>query len=167
MKIELKITDPRLKKDASLLPEYKTAGAAGFDLRACAFDIDGEMHHMRKGLEVFPGDTVIISTGIRFWIKDATVAGLQIIRSSLGRRGMELSNGVGLYDSDYQGDVIVNLRNKNRDTVGGGNSIIIEPLERVAQICLCDIQVAEFEVVEEFSESTKRSDGGHGSTGKM
>ena len=147
--IELKILDTRLG-DEIPLPEYATNGSAGLDLRAC----------LEEPLELQPGETELIPTGMAIHIADPGLAAMILPRSGLGHKhGIVLGNLVGLIDSDYQGQLFVSCWNR------GKNSFRIEIGERIAQLILVPVVQAEFSIVDEF-EASHRGDGGFGSTGK-
>ncbi len=147
--IQLKILDPRIGAEYPL-PDYATAGSAGMDLRAC---LDGS-------LELAPGQTELLPTGIAIHILDPGLAAVLLPRSGLGHKhGIVLGNLVGLIDSDYQGQVYVSCWNR------GDRTFTIEPGERVAQMVFLPVVRAGFEVVEEFVDST-RGAGGFGHTGR-
>jgi dUTP pyrophosphatase len=80
-------------------------------------------------------------------------------RSGLARQGLALSNGVGVIDADYRGEICVLLSNL------GCEDVYIEPGQRIAQVVFMPIARARFEVVEELTE-TERGSGGFGSTGR-
>ncbi|HKK13978.1 MAG TPA: dUTP diphosphatase [Gammaproteobacteria bacterium] len=148
-KIQLKILDPRVGSEYPL-PHYATDGSAGLDLRAC-LDAD---------LELAPGQTELIPTGISIHIGDPELAAVLLPRSGLGHKhGVVLGNLVGLIDSDYQGQVFVSCWNR------GGDSFTIQPGERIAQMVFVPVVQAAFDVVEEF-ETSHRGGGGFGHTGR-
>ncbi|MBJ88900.1 MAG: dUTP diphosphatase [Woeseia sp.] len=148
-KIELKILDPRVG-DAFPLPEHATAGSAGLDIRAC---IDDE-------LDVQPGETVLVPSGLAIHIGDTGLAAVLLPRSGLGHKhGLVLGNLTGLIDSDYQGQVFVSIWNR------GEKVYQIEPGERIAQMVFIPVEQVQFEVVEEF-ESSDRGAGGFGHSGQ-
>ncbi|EPL7941536.1 dUTP diphosphatase [Acinetobacter baumannii] len=150
MKVQVKLLDPRLGKEWPL-PSYATAGSAGLDLRAC----------LDEAIEIEPGQTVLVKTGMAIYIHDVNFAGLIIPRSGLGHKhGIVLGNLVGLIDSDYQGELMVSVWNRGQTTFR------LEPGERLAQYVLVPVVQAEFEQVEEFEE-TLRGAGGFGHTGKQ
>lgn len=145
--IDVKILDPRLHEQ---LPNYATAGAAGIDLRAC---IDAPM-------ELTPGQTLLIPTGMAIYIGTPNLAAMILPRSGLGHKhGVVLGNLVGLIDSDYQGQLFVSMWNR------GDTSFTINPLERIAQMVMVPVVQVQFNVVEDFSAS-ERGAGGFGSTGR-
>lgn len=145
--LDVRILDPRLR-DA--LPQYSTAGAAGFDLRAC---ID-------KPLKLAPGAADLVPSGIAIHLADPGLAAVVLPRSGLGHKhGIVLGNLVGLIDSDYQGQVMVSLWNRSEVT------FTINPMDRIAQLVVVPVVQVKLNVVEEFSASG-RGAGGFGSTGK-
>jgi dUTP pyrophosphatase len=133
------------------LPTYGSNGAAGLDLRAC----------IEQALEILPGETKLIPTGLAIYIADPNFAGLVLPRSGLGHKnGIVLGNLVGLIDSDYQGELKISCWNRSEQpfTIAIG--------ERIAQYVLVPVKQAEFAIVEEFAETSVRATGGFGSTGR-
>ena len=85
---------------------------------------------------------------------------LLAVRSSMGiRHGVTLSNGVGVIDSDYRGQVHVGLHNLS------GEPYTVQPGDRVAQLMVVPVAAPEIEVVDALPE-TVRGAGGFGSTGR-
>lgn len=147
--IDTKILDNRLGNDFPL-PTYATEGSAGIDLRAM-FD---------KTTEIKPGETVLTPTGLSMHIADPNLAALVLPRSGLGsKNGIVLGNLVGLIDSDYQGQLFVPLWNRSQ------TPFTIEPGDRIAQLIIVPVVQAEFNIVQEFEESS-RGEGGFGHSGK-
>lgn len=145
--VDVKILDARLNND---LPGYATPGAAGIDLRAC---IDAP-------LELAPGQTELVPTGMAIHIGQSDLAALILPRSGLGHKhGIVLGNLVGLIDSDYQGQLFVSMWNR------GNQAFVVKPLERIAQLVMVPMVQVAFNVVEEFAAS-ERGAGGFGSTGR-
>ena len=98
--IELKILDARIGNEFPL-PEYATPGSAGLDLRAC----------LDAAVELAPGETQLIPTGLAIHIADPGLCATILPRSGLGHKhGIVLGNLVGLIDSDYQGQLMVSMR---------------------------------------------------------
>ena len=146
--IKLKILDPRIGKKIPL-PEYATTGSAGLDLRAC---IDGS-------LEVKPGETHLVPTGMAIHIDDSSMAAVIQPRSGLGHKhGIVLGNLTGLIDSDYQGQLFVSIWNRGQTT------FTLNEGDRMAQLVFVPVVQAKFDVVESFEES-QRAEGGFGHTG--
>jgi dUTP diphosphatase len=149
MKVELKILNSRIGRDLPL-PKRATDGSAGLDLRAC----------LDAPLELLPGATALIPTGIAIHIGDPRLAALIIPRSGLGHKhGIVLGNLVGLIDSDYQGELMISCWNR------GTKAFRVEPGERIAQLVVVPVVQVEFEVVESFAASA-RGGGGFGHTGR-
>jgi len=147
--IQLKILDPRLGKEFPL-PDYATPGSAGMDLRAMLPD----------ALELAPGATELIPTGLAMHIGDPGLAAMILPRSGLGHNhGIVLGNLVGLIDSDYQGQLFVSCWNRS------GVPFLIEVGERIAQLVLVPVVHGRFEIIDEF-EASDRGDGGFGSSGR-
>jgi deoxyuridine 5'-triphosphate nucleotidohydrolase len=148
-KIQLKILDQRLGSEFPL-PHYATDGSAGMDMRAC----------LDAPLQLAPGDTELIPTGLAIHVADAGLAAVLLPRSGLGHKhGIVLGNLVGLIDSDYQGQVFVSCWNR------GAKTFTIEPGERIAQMVIVPVVRADFEIVEDFVVS-KRGAGGFGHSGR-
>ncbi len=148
-RIQLKILDKRLGQEFAL-PSYATEGSAGMDLRAC----------LDESLQLQPGETVLIPTGLAMYIADSHYAATILPRSGLGHKhGIVLGNLVGLIDSDYQGELKISCWNRSVD------HFTIEPGERIAQLVIVPVVQAEFDIVEDFKE-TDRGSGGFGHTGK-
>ncbi len=147
--IQLKVLDSRLG-DEFPLPDYATDGAAGMDLRAM----------LDTALDLNPGQTNLIPTGVAIHIEDQHQAALILPRSGLGHKhGIVLGNLVGLIDSDYQGQLFVSCWNR------GSASFRVEVGERIAQLVIVPVVRAQFELVDEFSES-QRGEGGFGHSGR-
>ena len=119
------------------------------DLRAC---IDAP-------LILAAGSTELIATGISIYIADPELAAVLLPRSGLGHKnGIVLGNLVGLIDSDYQGPLMVSVWNR------GAAPFTINPGDRIAQMVFVPVVQVGFEVVEDFS-ATSRGAGGFGSSG--
>lgn len=145
--IDLKVLDERM---AAYLPDYATAGSAGLDLRAC----------LDHPLELQPGQTALIATGLSIHIADPGLAAVLLPRSGLGHKhGIVLGNLVGLIDSDYQGPLMVSCWNRSP------SAFTVQPLERIAQMVIVPVVQARFRRVAAFGESA-RGEGGFGSTGR-
>ncbi|MBB72040.1 MAG: dUTP diphosphatase [Legionellales bacterium] len=148
-KIQLKILDSRLGNEFPL-PEYATSGSAGLDLRAC----------LDEPLQLAPGETQLLPTGMSIYIADSSLAATILPRSGLGHKhGIVLGNLVGLIDSDYQGPLMVSCWNR------GNDHFTVNPGERIAQLVFVPVVQVEFEQVDEFA-ATDRGEGGFGSSGR-
>jgi dUTP pyrophosphatase len=145
--IDVRILDARLRDQP---PAYATSGSAGLDLRAC---IDAP-------ILLKPGQTELIPSGIAIHLDDPGLAAMVLPRSGMGHKhGIVLGNLVGLIDSDYQGQILVSLWNR------GAAVFTLNPMERIAQLVVVPVMQVAFNVVDDFTQST-RGAGGFGSTGK-
>lgn len=142
----------RFKKldERACVPTRGSEASAGADLRAV---LDGPV-------SIAPGETYFVHTGLAMEIPYGYV-GLICARSSLGtKRGLAPANKVGVIDSDYRGEIMMALHNHSQ------KEAVIEPGERVAQLLIVPVMLAEFEEADILDE-TARGSGGFGSTGKM
>lgn len=147
--VQVKILDKRINTTYPL-PAYESNDAAGMDLRAC---IDAP-------IQLAPGETHLIDTGIAIYMGDANMAATILPRSGLGHKhGIVLGNLVGLIDADYQGPLKVSCWNR------GNDHFTINPGDRIAQLVFLPILRAQFDVVDEFV-ATARGEGGFGSSGR-
>jgi len=147
-KLQIKVLDKRIGAEYPL-PQYATSGSAGVDLRAC----------IAAPLELRPGDTQLIPSGIAIHLADSNYAAVVLPRSGLGHKhGIVLGNLVGLIDSDYQGQIFVSVWNR------GQSVFTIQPGERIAQLVIVPVAQVEFDVVDDFV-ATDRGAGGFGSSG--
>ena len=145
--MELKIK--KLKENAKI-PHRATNGSAGMDLYA---GID-------ESVTLAPGQLAVIPTGIAIELPDNTCAAFLYARSGLGvKHGICLSNGVGVIDSDYRGEVCAGLCNVS------DKPYVIEPFERVAQMVIAPVLTPDIVEVNELSD-TARGEGGFGSSGR-
>jgi dUTP pyrophosphatase len=133
-----------------ILPEYKTAGAAGMDLCAA----------ISEPIELKPLERRLIPTGLKIELEHGYEAQIRP-RSGLSiKHGISLINCVGTIDEDYRGEVCVPLVNVSNEPY------TIQPDERIAQMVIAKYEQAKIEVVTELSD-TSRGEGGFGSTGKV
>ena len=138
--MEVKIK--KLRKEA-VSPCYAKAGDAGLDLTAVS-----------KFSDEF--GNICYGTGLAFEIPEGYV-GLVFPRSSNSKKGLLLTNSVGVIDSGYRGEISFKFK------CVGGESYDVG--DRVGQIIILPYPKIEFVEVEELSE-TDRGIGGYGSTGR-
>jgi dUTP pyrophosphatase len=139
----------RLRRiDAGLpLPAYAHVGDAGADLFA-AIEV-----------ELAPGARALVPTGVAIALPPGYV-GLVHPRSGMAHRlGVTVLNAPGTVDAGYRGEIMVNLINHDPVLTAG-----IARGDRIAQLVVQRVERADFEVVDELSD-TSRGIGGHGSTG--
>ena len=121
---------------------------------------------MQEALKAQPltleaGQRALVPTGLALELPGPEYVALVFARSGLAvRQGIALSNGVGVIDSDYRGEVKVGLINQ------GGEAYTIQPGERIAQLMIAPVVLARFLPSEELG-STDRGEGGFGSTGRL
>ena len=138
------------KNQSSKLPKKATTGSAGFDLYA---DMEDE-------IRIEPGDLVKIPTGISISLPNSSYVALIFARSGLAvNHGITLSNGVGVVDSDYRGEIMVGLCNLSQ------KPYTIKPQERIAQMVVMPISNLSLLEVLRLGD-TVRGENGFGSTGK-
>ncbi|MEF2143997.1 MAG: dUTP diphosphatase [Desulfovibrionaceae bacterium] len=131
---------------------YGTDHSAGLDLRAC-FD--------ESELFIEAGARAAIGAGLRMEICEPGWAGFLFSRSGLGtKQGLTVSQGVGVIDPDYRGEVIVSLLNTS------GQRRRVERGQRIAQLVFLPVRQARILAVNELSD-TQRGAGGFGHTGKV
>lgn len=145
--INIKKTDENAK-----IPTYGSEFAAGADLYAV-------IHNEENKVEILPGETAFIDTGIVMEIPNGYV-GLVYARSGLScKQGLAPANKVGVIDSDYRGNIMVALYNQSNETR------IVSEGDRIAQIIIQPVEQFGFKVTENLS-NTVRGNGGFGSSGK-
>lgn len=142
MELKVKLTD------GAPLPKHARPGDAGMDLTS------------RETVEIMPGGTVMVGTGVAVEIPDGYV-GLCFPRSGLAsKRGINITNCVGVIDSGYRGEIKAPLYNAGHETQ------VVERGERVIQLVVMPYISCECVEVDELSDSSRGS-GGFGSTGTL
>lgn len=134
-------------KDSIFIPCRKHADDAGADLRA----------RISKRITLSPQTGVKIPTGVAVEIPEGYVGDVR------PRSGSAVEGKVATYgtiDSNYRGEINLNIFNISRVAV------VIEPMERLAQLVVLPYLKTEFGLVDELSESD-RGDKGFGSTGRF
>lgn len=145
MKLNVKIKLTR----GQTLPAYATDGSAAVDLRAA----------LDAPVEIAPGGRAMIPTGVAIAPETRDVVAIVAARSGLAvKKGICLSNGIGVIDADYRGEICVGLLNTSAE------AFIVTPGDRIAQLMFLPVLAANFLPVEELDE-TARGAGGFGSTG--
>ncbi len=134
--------DPR-----AVMPSRAHPGDAGLDLVAL------------DPCDLAPGARAAVPTGLAVAVP-VGFAGLVVPRSGLARRhGVTVANAPGLIDAGYRGELVVLLVNL------GDAPHRVEPGDRIAQLVLVPVALAEPVVVDDLPPSDGRGDGGFGSTG--
>ena len=130
-------------------PFYATEGAAGFDIAA---------NLPEEGIQLRPGERAIIPTGLFFEIPKGYELQIRPRSGAAAKDGLTVLNTPGTIDSDYRGEVKVILYN------AGGNYLIINNGDRIAQGVVAQVFQLKFDFVSNLSD-TARGEGGFGSTG--
>lgn len=137
-----------VNKGKQTLPSYATPGSVGLDLRA---NIENPI--LLKSL-----DRRLIPTGLHIALPEYYEAQIRP-RSGLAiKHGITCLNSPGTIDSDYRGEIGVELINLSRE------DYVVQPGERIAQMIINKTERADFILVEELDE-TERGEGGFGHTG--
>ena len=136
------------QKDGAVVPEYKTSGSAGADLRA----------YIKEPVILKPMQRRLIPTGLFVELPEGTE--LQVRpRSGLALKyGIMVLNTPGTVVYDYRGELCVLLINL------GSEDFKIENGDRIAQAVIAEAEQAQFIKKDKLSE-TERGSGGYGSTG--
>ena len=133
--------------DAVSLPEYKTTGSAGCDVRSLEYRA------------LLPGGRYLFHTGLRLEVPSGYECQIRS-RSGLALNdGVVIAQGVGTLDSDFRGELCVLLINH------GDIPVQILKGDRIAQLIFAKVEQAEFVVTDELGD-TDRGEGGWGSSGK-
>ncbi len=136
-------------RDNAVLPAYQSDMAAGADLYAA----------LETPLTLAPMDRALVPTGIAAQPDREDCVLVIAARSGLAvKKGVTLSNGIGVVDADYRGEICVGLVNLGKDTV------TIEPGDRIAQLLVMPVLRAVFTEAD-CLDDTDRGTGGFGHTG--
>lgn len=139
-----------LLHDERCAPKRANPSDAGADL-VCTRDI-----------EIYPGEKYMLDTGVAVQIPLGYV-GLVFNRSSQGKVRVVLTNGTGVIDAGYRGNIKVILANDGVDPYR-----ITAFDTRIAQLVITPVMLASFKEWEGTNEEwldTSRGTGGFGSTG--
>jgi len=135
-------------REGAIIPKQATVGSAGYDLCAC----------MDAPQTIEPGERCVFPSGLAAEIPAGT-AGFVFTRSGLGiKKGIHVTNGVGVIDSDYRGEIQIGLHNLSAEPY------TVQPGERIAQMIIMPYFAPVIEEVASLTE-TDRGAGGFGSTG--
>ncbi|WP_018134405.1 dUTP diphosphatase [Acaricomes phytoseiuli] len=140
--IQLQMLDPDLEP-----PSYAHPGDAGADLRA------------RADVDLSPGERVLVPTGVAIALPEGYVALLHPRSGLATKHGLTIVNAPGTVDAGYRGEIAVTLLNTD-----SSSSISLRRGDRIAQMVIQRVELAEFVPVSELPQSV-RGAGGFGSTG--
>ncbi|HEN21221.1 MAG TPA: dUTP diphosphatase [Desulfobacteraceae bacterium] len=145
--IDIRVT--RVKKNKNLLlPEYRSEGSSGMDIRA----------ELEESVVLKPGEIKLIPTGLAISIPEGYEAQIRP-RSGLAlHHGIGMVNSPGTVDSDYRGEIGIIMIN------WGDESFTVNNGDRIAQIVFT--RVIRVNIVEVMNlDETPRGQGGFGHTG--
>ena len=142
----MKIQFKKLSKEAQK-PKFGKPGDAGADLVATSMEWRGDLQ-------------IVYGTGLAVEIPEGMV-GLVFPRSSVRDKNLSMANSVGVIDSGYRGEIMVTF-NVTADDLDFVSKYVVG--DRIAQLVIMPVPLAQYVEVEELSE-TSRGTEGHGSTG--
>jgi len=128
------------------MPTFKTAGAAGADVRA------------RVDVDLLEGEMSLVPLGFRIEVPEGYVAKLYPRSGLSTKMGLTLINSVGLVDSDFRGEVLAPVF---KATPGRS---VLKAGAHIAQMVIEPVPPVTYVQSSELSE-TDRGEGGFGSTG--
>ena len=131
-----------------LMPKYETLGSSGMDIAA----------FVENEIEVNPGQKALIPTGFALSIPPGFEVQIRPRSGLAAKKSITVLNTPGTIDADYRGEIKVILINL------GTEKFIVENGLRIAQMVVCPVVKAQFDLVDELEE-TPRGAGGFGSTG--
>lgn len=138
-----------INQSAYPLPQYATEGSSGMDLRA----------NITEPIKLRSLERYLVPTGLFIEMPQGYEAQVRP-RSGLAiRQGITCLNSPGTVDSDYRGEIKIILVNLS------GEEQLLQPGERVAQLVIQKVEKITWQEVSAL-ETTARSSGGFGSTGK-
>lgn len=161
-------------KDYAHLPEFATEGSACFDIRAAfqvgdrikaynawnkQVDVVAKIIGGKVAFQVTPETRVLVPTGLIFDIPENHVLKMYVRSSVAVKKGLTLTNGVGIIDSDYVEESYILLHNVSDSLV------TIENEERLAQCILEPTINYSIEKVDTPPSRKTDRNGGIGSTG--
>ena len=142
--MNIKITN----KSAHVLPHYETMASAGMDLRA----------NITEAITLQPLERTIVKTGLFIELPIGYEAQVRPRSGLAAKKGITVLNAPGTVDADYRGEIGVILVNLSNE------AFVIENGERIAQLVIAKHERAEWNEVDQLSD-TSRGAGGFGSTG--
>lgn len=141
MKVKIKKLDSGIK-----MPQYAHPGDVGLDVFS------------REDAEIKPGERKLFSLGFALEFPEGYAAIVKDKSSLPTHHGLHTMGGV--FDAGFRGGYNILLVNLGQEIIK------IEKRQKIAQIIILPVAFAEFEEVEELSDSS-RGNGQFGSTGKF
>lgn len=137
-----------INKSKHQLPSYETEASAGMDLRA----------NLTQEITLKPLERQLVATGIFIELPIGYEAQIRP-RSGLAYKfGISIVNSPGTIDADYRGEIKVLLVNLSNEI------FVVNDGDRIAQMVIAKHEKAEWQQVEQLSD-TQRGAGGYGHTG--
>jgi dUTP pyrophosphatase len=137
-----------VNKSQHSLPHYETIASAGMDLRA----------NIQEHITMQPLERALVKTGLFIELPIGYEAQVRPRSGLAFKKGITVLNSPGTVDADYRGEIGVILVNLSNEP------FVVENGERIAQLIIAKHERAEWQEVQELSE-TSRGEGGFGSTG--
>mgnify|MGYP001030302442 FL=1 len=137
-----------INRSAHALPHYETLASAGMDLRA----------NITAAIKLQPLERTIVKTGLFIELPIGYEAQVRPRSGLAAKKGITVLNAPGTVDADYRGEIGVILVNLSNE------AFVIENGERIAQLVIAKHERAEWNEVDQLSD-TSRGAGGFGSTG--
>lgn len=137
-----------INKSSHPLPAYETLASAGMDLRA----------NLDEVISLKPMERKLIPTGLFIELPLGFEAQIRPRSGLAFKFGISIVNAPGTIDADYRGEIKVLLVNLSQE------DFQIQNGDRIAQMVIAKHEKAEWEQVDELSE-TERGAGGYGHTG--
>ena len=144
VKVLIKRLDPKVT-----IPEYKTSGSSGMDLKA----------FLDNKVEIKPYKSALIPTGLSIAIPNDYEVQIRPRSGLAAKSNISVLNTPGTIDSDYRGELKIILFNH------GNSNFTVSNEDRIAQMVLVPISKIDFNEVDNLP-NTLRGKGGFGSTGK-
>lgn len=143
-----------------VIPSFATSGSACFDIRAY-FD------NPEAVLPIYPGDSVVVPTGLIMDIPEGYHVKIYSRSGFAFKHNITLTNSVGIIDSDYVDEVQIMLHRHYERIF---NLLLTEPIvirqgDRIAQGMLVKNEQYYFRELEDRPKRKSERDGGYGSTG--
>ena len=122
------------------------------------WDAGWDLKSNNQDFTIKPGAKIKVHTVVKIAIPPRNM-GLIFPRSGLGSKfRVGLANTIGVIDSDYRGELMVNLVNDGKEAVE------IKQFDRFCQLVIVPINLDNLRVVDTLDD-TARGEGGFGSTG--
>jgi len=137
-----------INKSQHELPNYETIASAGMDLRA----------NLTEPITLQPLERALVKTGLFIELPIGFEAQVRPRSGLAFKKGITVLNSPGTVDADYRGEIGVILVNLSNE------AFVVENGERIAQLIIAQHERAEWQEVQQLSE-TSRGEGGFGSTG--